>query len=40
MPMTSSQEASIMPLKERDFDEVWNSLPKGAYIVNGKKMIK
>ena len=25
---------------QRDFDQIWNGLPKGVYIVNGKKMIK
>ena len=25
---------------QRDFNQVWNSLPKGVYIVNGKKRIK
>lgn len=25
---------------QRDFDAVWQQLPKGVYIVNGKKMIK
>lgn len=25
---------------QRDFDQIWSGLPKGIYIVNGKKMIK
>jgi hypothetical protein len=25
---------------QRDFDTVWQQLPRGVYIVNGKKMIK
>ena len=25
---------------QRDFDAVWQQLPKGVYVVNGKKMIK
>ena len=25
---------------QRDFDAVWRELPKGVYIVNGKKLIK
>lgn len=25
---------------QRDFDQVWNSLPKGVYIVNGQKRIR
>ena len=25
---------------QRDFDQVWIGLPKGVYIMNGKKMIK
>ena len=25
---------------QRDFNDVWHDLPKGVYIVNGKKMLK
>jgi len=25
---------------QRNFDQIWNGLPKGVYIVNGKKYIK
>ena len=25
---------------QRDFDDVWQQLPKGVYIVNGEKWIK
>lgn len=25
---------------QRDFDQLWNSLPKGVYIVNGQKRIR
>jgi hypothetical protein len=43
-----SQEMTIHTLNgqqvtrttQRDFDTVWQQLPKGVYIVNGKKMIK
>ena len=43
-----SQEVTIHTLSgqqksrttQRDFDKTWNRLPKGLYIVNGKKMIK
>ena len=43
-----SQEITIHTLSgqqvtrtiQRDFDAVWLQLPKGVYIVNGKKMIK
>jgi hypothetical protein len=43
-----SQEITIHTLSgqqvtrtiQRDFDAVWQQLPKGVYIINGKKMIK
>ena len=30
----------IRKISQRDFENVWNTLPKGVYIVNGKKFIK
>ena len=30
----------ITRIIQRDFDQVWNRLPKGVYIVNGRKLIK
>ena len=30
----------IRKISQREFENVWNTLPKGVYIVNGKKFIK
>ena len=30
----------ITRISQRDFDAVWQQLPKGVYIINGKKRIK
>ena len=30
----------ITRISLRDFDVVWQQLPKGVYIINGKKWIK
>ncbi len=48
LPTDESQKVSIHTLSgqqiictaQRDFDAVWQQLPKGVYIVNGKKWIK
>ena len=48
LPTDESQEITIHTLSgqqitrttQRDFDAVWQQLPKGVYIINGKKMIK
>ena len=48
LPTDESQEVTIHTLSgqqitrtsQRDFDTVWQQLPKGVYIVNGRKMIK
>lgn len=48
LPTDESQKVSIHTLSgqqiicttQRDFDAVWQQLPKGVYIINGKKWIK
>lgn len=48
LPTDEGQEMTIHTLSgqqitrttQRDFDAVWQQLPKGVYIVNGRKMIK
>ena len=48
LPTDESQEITIHTLSgqqvarttQRDFDAVWQQLPKGVYIINGKKWIK
>ena len=48
LPTDESQEVTIHTLSgqqvdrttQRDFDAVWQQLPKGVYIINGKKWIK
>ena len=48
LPTDESQEVTIHTLSGqqitrislRDFDAVWQQLPKGVYIINGKKWIK
>ena len=48
LPTDESQKVSIHTLSgqqiictaQRDFDAVWRQLPKGIYIINGKKWIK
>ena len=48
LPTDESQEVTIHTLSglqitrttQLDFDTVWQQLPKGVYIVNGKKLIK